>query len=349
MSLAVVPKNPQELESYFTNNQKHLIEITSPVIGDQSAMLRLINNNMRYVQNLKGKAWEKIWSTPEGQESIIFETEEAMMLGAEMGKMGDLVPFGATCKFIPSVEAYIFALTNGKNTPFENITIECIYVGDTVVCGRKTGDFFIDFKDFGERMEVSQVAVYGVNKKSKHVEGELYAADRLLEKAAVHSTPYKNYLKIMNAYEYAKSEGKTTTDENGRESFVYYVIKETEDKYFQKAVDNFRAQEAAGKLQKDSKGEFAVEVLPKQGGTWEKKTYRFEVEGGKEEKVIYIDDLGNPYAGPDQPEMLRKSAGKSFLGKYAKVRNSEAAMDEVRTYKKNVDTAFDMADGQFGE
>ena len=342
-ALIIAPKNPMELESYFQNNQNHIIEITSPVVGDKSAMLRLINNTMRYVQN--AKQIKKCWETPEGQESIIHETEEALMMGAELGKMGDLVPFGSVCQFIPSVEAFEFALTNGKNAPFESITIECIYKGDEIKSGRTSGNFFIDFGSFGDRLEVEKVAVYGLFRKTGLIEGEIYSADRLLEKASVHSQPYRNYLKMLSAFEYAKSEGKSGTDENGREFFTYFVIKETEDKYFQQAVDNFKAQETAKKLKKDSKGEYASQMLPKKdGGTWEKKTYRFEVEGGKEKKVIYIDDLSNPYAGPDQPEMLRKSAGKSFLGKYAKVRNSEAAMDEVRSHKKIVDRAFNLAD-----
>ena len=343
-ALMIVPKNPGELENYLQNNQTHLIEITSPVVGEKSAMLRLINNNMRYVQI--ASQLKKCWETQEGQESIIHETEEALMMGAELGKMGDLVPFGVVCQFIPSVEAFEFALTNGRNAPFEWIKIECVYEGDQIKSGRKDGDFFIDFESFGDRLKVEKVFVYGLERKSSNIIGEPYAADRLLEKAAVHSQPYRNYLKIMRAFEYAKSEGRTTTDPNGREFFSYYTIKDVStDKYFQKSIDNFYAMESAGKLKKDSKGEYAVEIIPKgPNGPWEKKIYRHELEGGMEEKIIFIDELTNPYAGPDQPEMLRKSAGKSFLGKYAKVRNSEAAMDEVRTHKKTVDRAFNLAD-----
>ncbi len=344
-ALIIKPKNAGELESYFHKNQQHLIEITSPVIGDMKAMERLISNNMRYVQNLKGDVWTKIWNSPEGQESIIHETEEALMMGAEMGKMGDLVPYPPICKFIESVEALEFALTNGRNAPFEWIKIENKFYGDQVSEGRKDGDFFLDFNSFGDRMKVEKVYVYGLNKKSKHIEGDVYSAERLLEKAAVHSTPYINYLKIMNAFEYAKSEGKSKIDNNGREFFIYYTIKDSStDRYFQKSVDNFRNQEAAGTLKKDNKGEYAVEVIPKKsGGTFEKKLYRSELEGSKQADTIFIDELTNPYAGPDQPEMLRKSAGKSFLRKYGKVRNSEAAMDEVRSHKKTVDRAFDLA------
>ena len=309
------------------------------------AMERLMSNNMRYVQNAKQIA--ECWNTPEGQESIIHETEEALMMGAELGKMGDLVPFGKICQFIPSVEAYEFALTNGRNAPFEWIKIENQFIGDQVSEGRKDGDFFLDFNSFGDRMKVEKVYVYGLNKKSKHIEGEVYAAERLLEKAAVHSAPYKNYLKIMKAFEYAKSEGKSKIDNNGREFFIYYTIKDSStDKYFQKSVDNFRNQEAAGTLKKDGKGEYSIESFKGKNGKadWSKKLYRSELEGSKQSDTIFIDELTNPYAGPDQPEMLRKGGGKSFLRKYGKVRNSEAAMDEVRSHKKTVDRAFNLAD-----
>ena len=108
--------------------------------------------------------------------------------------------------------------------------------------------FFLDFESFGDRLKVIKVAVYGYERKSSHIIGGVYSADRLLEKALEHSNPYRNYMKIIKAFEYAKSEGRVLVDENGRESFIYYVIKETEDKYFQQSVDTFKAQGKAGTL-----------------------------------------------------------------------------------------------------
>ncbi len=343
-ALIIKPRNQSEFSKYIKSNEAHLIEIASPVLDNLIHTKRVIYANERYVS--KAKQLIDIWKTDEGIESIIYEYEEAMMMGAELGKMGDLVPYPPICKFIESVEALEFALTNGRNAPFEWIKIENKFYGDQVSEGRKDGDFFLDFNSFGDRMKVEKVYVYGLNKKSKHIEGDVYSAERLLEKAAVHSTPYINYLKIMNAFEYAKSEGKSKIDNNGREFFIYYTIKDSStDKYFQKSVDNFRNQEAAGTLKKDGKGEYAVEEFKGKNGKadWSKKLYRSELEGSKQADTIFIDELTNPYAGPDQPEMLRKSAGKSFLRKYGKVRNSEAAMDEVRSHKKTVDRAFDLA------
>jgi hypothetical protein len=83
--------------------------------------------------------------------------------------------------------------------------------------------------------------------------------------------------------------------------------------------------------------EYIEKEIPKRdgGGTWTKK--------------IYADEITNPYEGADQPEMLRKAAGKSFLGKYARIRNSESAVNEMagtpekeleRTIDRSIDAAF---------
>lgn len=50
-------------------------------------------------------------------------------------------------------------------------------------------------------------------------------------------------------------------------------------------------------------------------------------------KKLYERDIINPYVGPDRPEMLRKLAGKSFFGKYMKVRNARAVSDEWKDEK----------------
>lgn len=70
-------------------------------------------------------------------------------------------------------------------------------------------------------------------------------------------------------------------------------------------------------------------------------------------RMVYVKNLTNPYDGPDKPEMLRKSAGKSFLAPYMKVRNSEAAMKEAQSHEDVRDAALSGFDGDtvdgFGE
>lgn len=343
---------PENMATVFESRKKEIALITSPILSDdKTAMERLMNNNtVRYPLTLSGSSWDKIWQSPEGQQSIIKGIEDALIMAAELGKMGDLVPYGKTCQFIPSVEAFEFALTNGNNAPFESLTIECIYKDDEYKSGRKAGNFFLDFESFGKkRTVVILVAVYGELKKSGIVVGEMYDAERLLEKAAIHSKPYANYIKMMKAYEYQKSEGKVSIDANGRESFPYHETAKSDDKYFEKSVSYFKQCEANGQLKTDSKGEYASQQLPKKNSseTWEKKIYRYEIEGGTSVSMIFLDSLENPYAGADQPEMLRKAAGKSFLGKYAKVRNSEAAMHEVRSSKGAMKESGELAKRQF--
>ena len=277
-------------------NDLHTIEdkfalVTSPIISkDSGAMARLINNNIRYVENAK---LDKCWATKEGQDSIVKSVEDAMIMGAELGKMGDLVPFGSTCQFIPAVEAFEFCLTNGNNAPFEDITIECIYESDKYSVGRKDGNFFLNFdKIVIPRGKVIAVAAYGTTRQGVVI-GEVYDTDRLMAKAEAHSTSYQYYLRDKRHAETLRSEGKLKV-KYGREYFT-----------------------------KDMPGKTA----------WTKD--------------IFLDELTNPYDGADQPEMLRKSAGKRFFGKFIKVRNSEAAMDEVRSSESMRSNAVKMAGDQF--
>ena len=62
-------------------------------------------------------------------------------------------------------------------------------------------------------------------------------------------------------------------------------------------------------------------------------------------KQIYRDDLQNPYDGADRPEMLRKTAGKSFFSPFIKIRNSVAAMEELRTEESEGGDIDSMLDG----
>ena len=107
--------SPDSLPAIF-EQKRHGIEImASPAIVKTGAMERLMHNNTnRYPLALTGTAWDKVWNSPIGQDSIVKGIEDAMIMGIELGKMGDLVPFGESCQLIPSIEAYEFCLTNGS-------------------------------------------------------------------------------------------------------------------------------------------------------------------------------------------------------------------------------------------
>jgi hypothetical protein len=346
--LVISPKNMPKI---FESKKAEMAIISSPILtGDTTAMARFVNNNIeRYPLALKGAQWDKIWATPEGQASINKGIEDSFIDCVELGVTGDLVPFGKVCVLIPSVESFIFILTHGKNAPFVYVNIECVYEGDDYSDGRTRKDgFFIDFHKFAKsRKKVVKVAVYGEVRESGFIIGEMYDAERLLEKAEEHSQPYANYMKKIKAYEYQKSEGNVSRDKNGREFFKYYeVAGSDDDKYFDRSVDFFRNAESNNQLFKEGNREYAKQVI---SPTFTKKIYRDYIEGGETETTIFLDTLKNPYAGADQPELLIKTAGKSFLRKYKKVRNTGAAMEEVKSSKGAMKQSADFADSQFSD
>lgn len=320
-----------------------------PILSNSGSMFdRLMTNNTEKYPLTLIKGFDKVFASDVGRASLIHEIEEAIIMGAELGKMGDIVPFGEICLFIPSVEACKFALTNGVNAPFLDFNIKCEYEGDEFESSMKDGNYSVNILKEGEKETVVNVYVWGTLSKTGQTIGEKYSSKRLLEKAETSSKPYQKYLKYKNAYEFQKAEGKTEIDRNGRESFKYYESAKSDDPYFDKSVAYFKQAEDNGQLKSDAKGDYAVQSIPKKaGGTFDKKIYRYEVEGGTVATTMYLDELKNPYAGANQPEMLKKTAGKSFARPFLKVRNSEAAMHEVRTQKQGVDRAMDMGDEQF--
>jgi hypothetical protein len=277
-----------------------MTDIAAPSIArDRPALTRLIRNNIRHAMTREDEGFKRCWQTPEGQTSIVRSIEEALSLGAELGKMGSLVPFNGICEFIPAVEAYEFALTNGNNPPFRWIQIDMIHEHDIKEITRVNGEFTCTVKPGVPRGKLQAVAVYGYNNRLGKTIGEVYDVERLLDKARRHSQSYKYYLEDKRSFEEARTEGK---------------------------------------LKSDGKGEYVEKTMHKRGGgTWTKKIYR--------------DDITNPYEGPDQPEMLRKAAGKSFLGKFARVRNAESAIEETRgadDAERVADAAIDAAFESFG-
>jgi len=288
--------NASQLPTYMASRMNELASIAVPFVGrDRPALTRLVKSNIRYVMKQDSNAFKDCWKTAEGQESIVFAIEEALGLGCELGKMGSLVPFGGAVEFIPGIEAFTFALTNGGNPPFSWIAIDLIYKNDIRKVFRVDGVFHCEVTPGIPRGELQAIAVYGHNNRLGHTVGEVYDKDRLLAKAKIHSQSYRYYLDDATTFKRMRTEGKLKT-ENGRE--------------------------------------YAVKVMHKKGGgTWDKK--------------LFLDDINNPYEGADQPEMLRKAAGKSFLISYARVRNAEAAIQESAgdSVEDVVDASINVAFG----
>ena len=297
---------------------------------------------------------KKAWETLEGQESIVHAFEESLAIACELGRTGHIVPFGKVVEFIPAIEAFEFILTAGENPPFKWIYIEPIHYNDIRKISRIDGKFSISLQPGIPRGELISVAVYGHNNRLGHTVGELYDTERLLGKAEQHSAGYKSYLRQTLAFKKAKTQGQHGTNTDGREYADVKVKDPGTDKYYDRNAAAFHAVEKEGKLKNNAKGEYAdVTISPKGREPFTVQVYRSYVDGESQTERVYLDEITNPYEGPDQPEMLRKTAGKSFLKKYAKVHNSEAAMEEMRGTPENeveavagraIDAAFEVVE-----
>jgi hypothetical protein len=299
-ALTPMPSTPDAVAEWSKKNLSALIRHSAQFI-DRPSTQRMIEKNVRYISGLSGGTWTKIWSSPEGRESIEYALSEALYHAATLPDMGSIVPFGSIAEFIPSVECYKFALETGNNAPFKDIQIIPIHENDITKCYRKDGNLCIDHAIGIPRGEIIAVAVTAIRTDTGNTIGEIYDVSRLMEKAAAHSPSYKNFIIEKENFQRLKSEGKLQKDAAGRE-------------YME------------------------IEIPKRDGTTWKKKTYE--------------TDLVNPYEGPDRPEMLRKSAGKSFFRPYMKVRNSAAMAEEWQgqepdTRESVADDLLNRAGSQF--
>lgn len=269
---------PKQLMDFF-GDTKALSSRLMPMFTDNvGSFERLLELNKRYVANNENLV--PIWQSEEGIASIMYNTEEAILMKIELGKMGELVPFGKVCQLIPDVVAYETNLKNGKNAPFKDIRIICIYENDNLkITNNKNDGFNYDLEQSFPRGEIAGVLVYAEKKNGMAI-GEFYDAERLMAKAEAHSVSYQRYLVSKEALDLARSNNA---------------------------------------IKKWPSGDEYIDVG---------------------QNKVAVKNIKNPYDGPDKPEMLRKAAGKSFLAPYMKVRNSEAAMEEVKSSEDAKDRAF---------
>jgi hypothetical protein len=207
------PKNGNELIKWSEANMPALLEKSSPVL-EKPATERMIKKNMRYIAKHPGL--EKLWKTPEGQESIIHAYGESLEHAATMPEMGSIVPFGGGAEFVPSIECYTFILGSGKNAPFEDINIVLVHENDKTNVEQDEGVFNVKMQMGFPRGEVIAVCVYATRKDTGKRIGEVYDVDRLLGKAATHSPSYRQYLIDVDSFKKLEVEGKLKTDEHGK-------------------------------------------------------------------------------------------------------------------------------------
>jgi hypothetical protein len=212
--LAKIPDKPQSIVEWGMNNLPALMKESAQFI-DKPATRRMIEKNLRYVSNLSGSSWDKIWKTPEGQESINYALSESLYHAAILPEMGSIVPFGGIAEFIPGVECYKFALEQGNNSPFADIQIDLIHEKDKTDNYQEDGNFHIEIKRGIPRGEIIAVVVSGIRNDTGKRIGEIYDVDRLLEKAKQHSPAYRNYLQEKAEFTLKKVEGKLKKDAGG--------------------------------------------------------------------------------------------------------------------------------------
>jgi len=118
-------------------------------------------------------------------------------------------------------------------------------------------------------------------------------------------------------YGYSNKHGKVIGDvyearrllEKGTASSSAY-------KQYKTMLDKWVKAESEGRVFSDNKGEYFNDVrYKKDGSTYEKKVYKAEIV--------------NPYDGPHKEEMLKKVAGKSYLGPFLKERLGHNVVEEM--------------------
>ena len=236
---AIVPVNKETFMPYIEQHKKNAISNLSGIM-QKSAVEKLLDTNTAYIMNEKMLA--KLWNTEEGVQSLTDAFNEALSMAAELPRLGSILPFGDTAVFIPRVEAYRTVLCNGSNAPFQWINIDVIREKDKITCRRVNGSFELIFDNIStfDRGEIKSIAVYGLYKAQGQVIGEIYDAQRILEKGTASSPSYRKYLEEVALFKKAQSEGKTKIDENGDEYYIktisYYSKKDKANKIFEKEV-----------------------------------------------------------------------------------------------------------------
>ena len=232
-------ENKQSLFQWGEKNMSLFIE-QAPKIQDKSATKYMIEKNLRYFSNLSGYAWDKIWNSPEGRESIEHAFSEAIYHVATLPEMGSVVPFGTTAEFIPAVECFVFALTTGKNRPFIEIDMYPVHENDQHNNYQKDDNFVFELIRGIPRGDCLAVVTEGIKIETNKKIGDIYDESFLMELAKRHSPSYRQYIIDKEDFQRMRIEGKLKKDTTGRE-------------YLEKKINK------------------------KDGGVWDKKIYEHDL------------------------------------------------------------------------
>lgn len=300
----VAIKDKESFQSYITCNMESYTSRISFL--QKSSVERLLENNLKYL--VTEKAFDSLWQTEEGRQSLMDCFNEAFQMAAELPLLGSVVAFGSTATFIPRVEAFQNVLCNGPNAPFEWVNIDAIHAKDKVRIGRKNGNFTVEFESISpfDRGDIKGVVVYGYHKRSHIIIGECYEAERLHAIGTATSSSYRQYLLDCDFYNRELSEGKVKEDSNGR-------------KYVEKSIPK------------------------KNGGTWMKKVYGDELsnpyEGPHREKMLK-KVAGKTYLSP----FIKMRIGSVIIDEIQNLATPEGMEPEPETVQEQ---SVNMAEEQF--
>lgn len=201
------PKNKNEFFIWAPTKIQEFIDDSNESMS-LSEKEKMIQKNLRYLDKADLK---KAWKTPEGVSSIIDALYKANDMGATLGEMGSIVPFGNVVEFIEGKEAYIHALTKLENAPFSKIDIISYHENDShkEMGHNADGSFTFEGHRIGiPRGEVMGIIIMATEKNTGRTIGDFFDEKRLMDKARTHSTSYRYYLTDMANLKKAQVEGK---------------------------------------------------------------------------------------------------------------------------------------------
>jgi hypothetical protein len=306
-NLPVVVTSKKTFYEYVDKSLAVIAKESSPV-QDKPATLRMIEKNEKYIANLSGYSYDKIWKTEQGAQSFVDAFHEANYHAATMPEMGSVVPYGEIVEFIPAVECFEFLLTTGSNPPFKGIFMKPVFEKDQSRSWQDREGYHYEIQHGMPRGDIIGVIVGGTRTDTGLPDGESYDEPFLMSMAEHHSPGYKAYLIDKEDFERMRSEGNLKKDNTGRE----YMSKQ---------------------------------MHKKGGGTWEKKIYEHDLKNpydGPDKVKMLIKTAGKHFF--KKFVKTRNAAAMADEWQEEAPENREQAADDVLS--KAAGQFADIQDGE---
>ena len=323
--IQTVPKNRKEMTVWVSNNMPALLSQSAQFI-DKPATKRMIEKNMRYAMNLKGNAWDKVWSSAEGQESITNAITDANYHGATLGEMGDLVPYGKGAEFIANKECYDFALTTGNNAPLSDIRIESVHENDQTSNSQKDDNFIFEINRGIPRGECLAIVCTATRTDNGKRIGKIYDADRLMKKAFEHSSSYQSYIVDKENFEKLRVEGKLLKDSSGREYMEKKFSSWTKKIYDHDIVSPYAGADQVEMLEKMASKSFLRPFMKTRNATAMADEWEDDTENVDPTPETALSQASKQFENIVEAEIVEEQRGSK---KEESVKNEKDELDEL--------------------